>query len=206
MTLVVKLQSTKAVSVRNSVLALLAGVFLASCNSSGTNKVDDALDIAPQNNQVAAGQPTSDQYQDPRAYCPKTVIRGGTETYNLYPKGVKKEDEGSSSQLLYRGTITEVVRECISAGSSLNIRVGVRGRYLTGPKGIPGSFEMPLRVAVTQGESVLYSTLHQIPATLQPGEQNGNFAYVDNNISIPKPENENLIIYVGYDEGPYDTE
>lgn len=187
-------------------LSMVAAALLTACNSSGTNKVDDALNVSPQNNQIASNQPAPDQYQDPRAYCPKTVIRGGTETYNVYPKGVTKDDPEASTQLLYRGTITEVVRECNSAGAFLNIRVGVRGRYLTGPKGIPGSFDMPVRVAVTRGESVLYSELHQIPATLQPGEQNGNFAYVDNNISIPKPESENILIYVGYDEGPYDTE
>ena len=119
---------------------------------------------------------------------------------------VTKDDEGASSKLLYRGSITEVVRECNSAGTFLNIRVGVRGRYLSGPQGNTGTFDMPVRVAVTQGDAVLYSTLHQIPATLQPGQQNDNFAYVDENISIPKPDSENIIIYVGYDEGPYDTQ
>jgi hypothetical protein len=191
---------------RNGVLALLTSVFLVSCNSSGANKVDDTLNVTPQNNQIASNQPVQDQYQDPRAYCPKTVIRAGTETYNVYPDGVDKDDEGARSQLLYRGTITEVVRECNTAGTFMNIRVGVRGRYLSGPKGQTGTFDMPVRVAITQGESVLYSTLHQIPATLQPGQQNGTFAYIDGNISIPKPDAENLIIYVGYDEGPYDTQ
>ena len=195
-----------SLSIEKTLILIGAGLVLASCNSSGTNKVDDALNVAPQDNQQIATAPAQDAIQDPRAYCPKTVIRGGTETYNVYPKGVTKDDEGASAQLLYRGTITEVVRECNTAGAFLNIRVGVRGRYLTGPKGIPGSFDMPVRVAVTRGDDVLYSTLHQIPATLESGQQNGTFAYVDNNISIPKPENPNVLIYVGYDEGPYDTE
>lgn len=206
MNFAVNRQSPKAAAFRKGIIAVMAGVVLASCNSSGTSKVDDALNVTPQNNQIASNQPVQDTYQDPRAYCPKTVIRAGTETYNVYPEGVGKDDEGASSKLLYRGTITEVVRECNSAGTFLNIRVGVRGRYLTGPQGNAGTFDMPVRVAITQGDAVLYSTLHQIPATLQPGQQNGTFAYVDGNISIPKPESANLLIYVGYDEGPYDTE
>ena len=34
---------------------------------------------------------------------------------------------------------------------------------------------------------------------------NGTFAYVDNEVSIPKPDGKNIVIYVGFDEGPYDT-
>lgn len=206
MAITTRMQGQTSLSLGRTLIFISAGLFLASCNSSGTNKVDDALNVAPQENQQIATAPAQDAIQDPRAYCPKTVIRGGTETYNVYPKGITKDDEGASAELLYRGTITEVVRECNTAGAFLNIRVGVRGRYLTGPKGVAGSFQMPVRVAVTRGDEVLYSTLHQIPATLEPGQPNGTFAYVDNNISIPKPENPNVLIYVGYDEGPYDTE
>ena len=112
----------------------------------------------------------------------------------------------SPQQLRFRATISEVARECNTAGPFLNIKVGVRGRYLSGPKGETGQFAMPVRVAVTQGDSVLYSKLHQIPAEILPGRSNGTFSYVDNEISIPQPDRENVIIYVGYDEGPYDTE
>lgn len=183
-------------------------LFLASCNSSGTNTVDDALNVTPNTstNEQMASVPQPDKIQDPRAYCPKTVIRAGTETYNVYPKGIKSGDEGANSQLLYRASISEVARECNRAGPNINIRVGARGRYLTGPKGQPGSFQMPIRVAVTRGDEVLYSQLHQVPATIDPGNTTGTFSYVDGNISFPIPENENVIIYVGYDEGPYDTE
>lgn len=177
---------------------------LTACNSSGTGSgVDDALQIEP--NTQASNVPVADAIQDPRAYCPKTVLREGTETFNVYPTGVKAEDEGAAAQIRYRASITETVRECNSAGQFLNIKVGVRGRYLSGPKGETGAFNMPLRVAVTRGEEVLYSELHQIPAEILPGRTNGAFSYVDKNISILKPDNPNVLIYVGYDEGPYDT-
>lgn len=179
---------------------------LSACNSSGTNTVDDTLNVSPSGNPQIAAVPQEDAIQDPRAYCPKTVLRAGTETYDVYPDGVDVEDPDAASKLRFRATIGEVARECNSAGNFLNIRVGVRGRYLSGPTGETGAFTMPVRVAVTQGDSVLYSQLHQIPAEIPPGQRNGTFQYVDNNVSIPKPERENVIIYVGYDEGPYDTE
>ncbi|WP_205410838.1 hypothetical protein [Salaquimonas pukyongi] len=183
--------------------ALVLAGLLAACNSAGTNKVENTLDVA--NSGQSGGAPAIDEIQDPRAFCPQTVLRAGTETYDIYPEGVKKGDEGASSQLKFRATISEVARECNSAGTFLNIRVGVRGRFLSGPSGEPGSFTMPLRVAVTQGENVLYSQLHQIPAEILPGKLNGTFSFVDNNVSIPKPESKNVVVYVGYDEGPYDT-
>lgn len=188
-------------------LVVVAGsVLLSACNSSGTGQVDETLNVEQSGNQQVASVPPQDEFQDPRAYCPKTVLRAGTETLDIFPDGVSKEDEGASAQLRFRATINEIARECNSAGNFINIRVGVRGRFLSGPKGETGAFNMPLRIAVTQGDSVLYSQLHQIPANIPPDQRNGTFSYVDNNISIPKPDRENVIIYVGYDEGPYDTE
>jgi len=182
------------------------GLVLAACNSSGSNQVDDTLNVNPANNQQFANVPQPDAIQDPRAYCPKTVLRAGTETLDVFPDGISSEDEGASRELRFRATISEVARECSSAGPFLNIRVGVRGRYLSGPKGETGAFAMPVRIAVTQGDAVLYSKLHQITAEIPPNQRNGTFSYVDNEVSIPRPDRENVIIYVGYDEGPYDTE
>lgn len=189
----------------NIVLTVLGLAFLNACtSSSGGSAVDDALNVP--GSQTASNLPKEDDFQDPRAYCPKTVLREGTETYDIYPTGVKAEDEGASDKIRYRATISEVVRECNSAGQYLNIKVGVRGRYLSGPGGETGAFSMPLRVAVTRGSDVLYSELHQIPAEILPGRSNGSFTYVDKNISILRPDNPNILIYVGYDEGPYDTQ
>lgn len=181
--------------------AVMLAALLAGCNSAGTNNVENTLDVSNSGSAV----PAQDKIQDPRAYCPQTVLRAGTETFDVYPEGVSKEDEGATSQLKFRATISEVARECNTAGAFLNIRVGVRGRFLSGPSGEPGSFTMPLRVAVTQGQNVLYSQLHQIPAEILPGKLNGTFSFVDNNVSIPKPKEKNVVVYVGYDEGPYET-
>jgi len=183
---------------------VITSSLLVSCNSSGTgNTVEETLDVSPQQ-QALSNLPVADEIQDPRAFCPKTIIRDGTETFNVYEKDVKAKDEGAEQRIRFRASISETVRECNSAGDFLNIKVGIKGRYLSGPKGDTGAFTMPLRVAVIQGDEVLYSQLHQIPAEILPDRANVAFAYVDRNISIPKPQNPNVQIFVGFDEGPND--
>ena len=179
------------------VLTSLALV-LSSCNSSEKSGVSEALDVA--GNQTPPEQ--QEEIQDLRAYCPKTVLRAGTETYRLFKRGVKKSDPDAKKSLRFQGSITEVVRECNYRGGMLHVRVGVAGRVINGPDGENGTFKMPLRIAVTRGDDVLYSQLHQINGTVQPGKSNGFFRFVDGNIQIPKPSAKNIIIYAGFDEGP----
>lgn len=181
-------------------MALAAGgaMMLAACNSPG-NKIETTLD--PLQAQQSPGSPTvSDEVQDLRGYCPNTVMRAGTETYNVYPDKMKKDDPEAGRKLRFRATITDVVRECNYAGPVLNMRVGVAGRILSGPSGETGSFLMPVRIAVTQAGNVLYSKLHDVPAEVPPGRTNNTFAYVDSEVSIPRPDSQNVIIYVGFDE------
>lgn len=189
----------------NAMAVLSMAIVLGACNSAGTSGVEDTLDVNQPAGQQVVGLPQEDQVQDPRAYCPRAVIRAGTETYDVYPDGVNSDDPDASARLRWRSTISDVARECNSAGQFINIRVGVRGRYLSGPGGETGAFTMPVRVAAVQGDTVLYSELHQIPAEIPPGRLNGTFAYVDDKVSIPKPDDRNVIIYVGFDEGPYGT-
>ncbi|GIL02045.1 MAG: hypothetical protein BroJett030_19440 [Alphaproteobacteria bacterium] len=186
---------------RGGRVALLVGVLaLAACNSTTGNQVEGVLDPRA----AAPGQDTqptaADEVVDLRAYCPKTVMRAGTETYNAYPDTMKSDDPDKARKLRFRATIIEVVRECNYAGPMLNMKVGVAGRIVSGPGGETGDFRLPVRVAVTQGDTVLYSQLHDITATIPPGRPNNNFSFVDSAVSIPKPDKENIIIYVGFDE------
>ncbi|MEZ5871893.1 MAG: hypothetical protein R3D32_08600 [Nitratireductor sp.] len=191
----------------NAAALLVGAVILAGCNSAGGNKVENTLTpIDPQIAQEGQGTlPPADAIQDLRAYCPKTVLRAGTETYDIYPAKTRKGDPELEKKLRFRATISDVVRECNSAGAMLNIKVGVAGRLISGPASETGSFTMPLRIVVTQGDAVLYSQLHDVPGEIPPGRTNNLFSFVDGNISIPKPDKENIIIYAGFDELKKDT-
>lgn len=199
-------------TLRAAALASIAAL-AAACNSSGGGQIDSTLGTAQQQQQAAAAAapaeqtppPASGEVLDPRAYCPKTVLRAGTETYNVFPDKVKKDDPDAARKLRFRSTITGVVRECNYAGEVLNMKVGVEGRLISGPSGESGQFTMPIRVAVTRGDEVLYTKLHDVPAEIPAGRTNGVFRFVDDQVSIPKPARENIIIYVGYDEQRIDA-
>ncbi len=175
-------------------LALLS--MLSACTSSGTGNVLES----------AANQKTPEQEAlDLRAYCPKIRIRAGTETLRVYAKGVKKDEPDAAKKLRFQATIQEAVRECNYVAQTLAMRIGVAGRVINGPSGDSGKMELPVRIAVTRGDDVLYSQLHKISADIAAGGNLATFRFVDEAVNIDKPARENIQIYVGFDEGPYDT-
>jgi hypothetical protein len=174
-------------------LALL--VALSACTSSGSV---DALNSANDSKKSNA-----EEVVDLRAYCPKTTIFAGTETLRVFPKGVKKESKNALKKLRFQATIQEVVRECNYISETLAMRVGIAGRVINGPTGETGDMELPIRVVVSRGDDVLYSQLHKINASIVPGRSFATFRFVDEAVNIDKPTKENILIRVGFDEGPY---
>ena len=181
-------------------LALIGLSLLTACNTASNQTVtEDTLDL---DQQVQQNVP-EDRSGDLRAFCPKTIIRDGTEVYRTFVGNVKSTDPGALNSLEYQATITEVARECNYSPTNLNMRVGVKGRVINGPTGATGSFTAPVRVAVVEApNNVLYSKLHQMPVNIPEGGSNARFSFVDGEIFLPVPERPNLIVYVGFDEGP----
>jgi len=133
-------------------------------------------------------------------YCPPVVIRPGTESLVIYDKG--HDDDPNSVR--YQASIGKTARECHTAGTSLMLKVGVAGRLLAGPKGTAGNFAVPIRVAVvSQGSGkVFYSQITKTPVTLTAPDYANDFSTVIDNIAFDiTPDDHDLIIYVGYDEG-----
>ena len=179
-------------------------VLLAACNSGGNNSsAKETLELGQQEKIANAPE---DQSQNLRAFCPRTVLREGTEVYRTFANGVKKTDPDAMASLEFQFTITKVVRECNYSANNLNIRVGVRGQVINGPTGANGDVNVPVRVAVVDtADNVLYSQLNQVPVNIPPGGSNARFSFVDGNINLPVPEKPNLVIFVGFDEGPPET-
>lgn len=174
---------------------------LVACNSATQNQTEDTLGITEQP-EVAEAKPV-DQSNNLRAFCPRTTIRAGTEIYRTFEGGVTKDEPGALNSLQFQSTITDVARECNYSPSNLNMRVGIKGRVINGPTGLTGTLNVPVRVAVTSTtDEVLYSQLHQVPVTIPEGKSNAFFSFVDSNINIPVPERPNLVVFVGFDEGP----
>ena len=133
-------------------------------------------------------------------YCPAVRIRAGTEVFRTFPNGADKEN---LNNIKYQATITKVARECNYVGQNLEIKVGARGRVITGPKGDAGSLEMPIRVAVQQGSCSRHFKLYRQKADIAAGASSTNFQFVDDTIVLPAPKSTNVRMYIGFDEGPY---
>ena len=182
--------------------AIMGVALLAACNTSsdqnGTNTAQ-TLQLGQQQT-PETNTPTA---ADLRAFCPKPIIRAGTETYRTFEDGVQKTDPGALNSLRFQATVTELARECNYSNGTLGMRIGVKGRVINGPTGASGTINTPVRIAVVNtANEVLYSQLHQVPVTIPEGSSNARFSFIDENVFVPAPENNNLIVYVGFDEGP----
>lgn len=136
-----------------------------------------------------------------RAYCPNVVLREGTAFFGSYEKGGDKD----ASRLIFQATLADTTRACQYGAGTTTLDVAAAGRVVPGPKFKAGTYTLPIRVAVVQGGSVIYSKLHKQAVTLTANNTATQFVFNDKGISIPNPEKRNVEIFVGFDEGPYTT-
>ncbi len=187
-------------------LAVSATSLLAACQSvgDGDGVLGSAADPAQQ--QAVAVQEGRNPNANLRQintqnalsdYCPSIVIRSGTETYRVASAGA---DTSNAADIRYQATITKAARECQYVGQELRIRVGARGRVITGPKGGPGTVELPIRVAVQEGDCSRHFRLERQQATIAGGSGFAAFEFVDDTIVMPAPTATNVRIFVGFDE------
>ena len=163
---------------------LLSGFMLAAagCQSSGGDK--------PTVEKVTASELT--------AYCPRVTLREGTASFNSYAKG----GQDDPAKLAYQASISDVTRSCTHASGLLTMNVAVAGRVVPGPAGVSGTVKMPIRIAVVQGDKVLYSKLHVHQVAMSDSGVATQFVFNDSNVTIPNPEAQTLEVFAGYDEGP----
>ncbi|MFK4824163.1 hypothetical protein ACI0FM_05105 [Paenochrobactrum sp. BZR 588] len=171
------------------VTTLLLGV--AGCNTTGTKD-------AAQN--TAAAEDNRITSEELRAYCPAVSLREGTAYFSKYAKGGEK----TSDHLMYQATITDTTRACKYGSGTMTMEIAAAGRIVPGAKFNSGNTTMPIRVAVVQGDKVVYSKLHQQPVSLN-AKTASQFVLNDNQVTFPMPDKQNVQVFVGFDEGPYNT-
>jgi hypothetical protein len=139
-------------------------------------------------------KPAADQNVD----CPTILVRNGASTWRTPPGG-------STTDLRYQASLGQMARECAVLGDTMTIKVGVEGRLLTGPKGSPGTVEVPLRLALVkegpQPKSI-WTKFYAVPVNVQPGTSGSPFTHVEDDLTFPMPSDKNLtayVIYVGFD-------
>lgn len=135
-------------------------------------------------------------------YCPRITLREGTDTYRIYKKGA---DRLTTAGVRFQATIVKTARECSYEQGQLLMKIGVAGRLINGPSGENGSFTMPLRIAIKSEGELVYSKLHQIDGTIAEGSNNGQFTFLDDQVTFLAPRSRSVQVFVGFDEGPEKT-
>ncbi|MCA3648393.1 MAG: hypothetical protein IOC42_03415, partial [Methylobacterium sp.] len=112
--------------------------------------------------------------------CPAVEILEGTVA-------LRSGDTGTARGVGYQASIRDTARECaLVADNRLNIKVGVQGRLVLGESGKPGTYTVPVRVAVrrTGGETV-YSKLTTASVTVPATDTQSTFTVIDDGLSLP---------------------
>jgi hypothetical protein len=133
--------------------------------------------------------------------CPSVEYRQGAATLAVNTPGA----DNTALSLRYQASFTQTARECILRGNNLIIKVGVQGRVVIGPAGVPGSIAIPLRYAlVREGTEpkTLWTKLFMVPVTIPANQLNVPWLHVEEEMTVPRPsadEVEAYVIYIGFD-------
>lgn len=191
--------------------AFALALLVSACQSTKTAPVDlgvgTGVDVVADGTIAAATPGVVDTGAEPgritdvelRAYCPKVDLREGTAFYRTYEKGGRETED--ANLVIYQAALSETSRDCKYENGTLTMTVAAAGRVVPGPKGKAGTITMPIRVAVTRGDEVLYSKLST--QEVQIAETGATqFVFKDTQVSFPQPTARNIQVYIGYDEGP----
>ena len=131
--------------------------------------------------------------------CPSLEVLDGTSSYRTYAGA-----DQSNGNVRYQFSMGDVARDCTRSGNDILMKVGVEGRVLLGPAGAPGSFTVPVRIAVRRDsdQKPAAAKLYEVPATIASGETTGSFTIVTEPIAIPfltSHADDDYTILVGFD-------
>jgi hypothetical protein len=147
--------------------------------------------------QLAAGGPTINADD-----CPTVEIRTGAATLTVSGQS----PEAAATDVRYQLSFTQFARQCSVIGADLVMKVGVQGRIIVGPTGVPGQVDIPLRYAVVRegaDAKTIATKFKRVPAEVPPGQSSVVFSDVEESLSFPMPSRAALgayIVYVGFDE------
>ncbi|MGB8819018.1 MAG: hypothetical protein WCC66_13960 [Rhizobiaceae bacterium] len=169
-------------------MALLAG-----CNTGDSGGV---LNLG--NDRVAKAQEQQVLQSELTGFCPQVTLREGTAFFTTYEKG----GDGDQTRAIYQAAITDTTRACTRPNGMLVMNIAVAGRVVPGPKANGKTVTLPIRIAIVEGEAVLYSQIQQFQVTVNAGQAATQFVFNDPNPSVPLSSAKKIIVYVGFDEGP----
>ena len=134
-------------------------------------------------------------------FCPQVIVLEGTAASQAYAG-----TPASSANLRYQSALDDTARECTLEGEQLAIKIGVAGKVLLGPAGSPGSFSVPVRMAILRerDNQPIISKLYHAAVTVAAGETRADFTIVSEPLRVPFIQDhaeDDYTIKVGIDEG-----
>lgn len=176
-----------------SILAIIAG-----CSASGEgptardrSRVKPIASTAGQDGTGAIVEGT----------CPVVVLREGTAFHRTFAKGGKDDPQ----KIVYQASLADTTRNCTMNETNLNITVMAQGRLVLGPEGKPGRYKLPIRVAVVDNQTTLFSELTHFEVDIPAGSSSAQFLFTKSNVAIPGGAGKQAKVFLGFDEGPYNT-
>ena len=85
--------------------------------------------------------------------------------------------------------------------SPVEAKMGVDGRVLLGPAGKETTVNVPLAFSVERNGTSVFSDKYTVPVAITPPAQTAEFVKGVDNVAIPYLGGEDIVIYVGFDNG-----
>lgn len=150
---------------------------------------------------LLAGTFSKEKEMDPAVYaatpvCPTVEVRDGTEFMPVFEPG----KGGNVDAIRFQASVQRVARDCEETlDGRIRVKVGVAGRVLSGAAGATGAVTVPVRVAATIGDKVVYSKLTTTSVTVQAPDYSALFSIVDEELVLSVADSKEVTIYVGLD-------
>lgn len=102
--------------------------------------------IITEDSMMAAARTNSDGPIEMAAMngCPPLQVEGGQRSVTIY----EGNRVGNSRAVIHSGEITKTARECQLSGGMVQVKYGIAGQVLLGPKGKPGAITLPATMLV----------------------------------------------------------
>ena len=193
-----------AIHIAKSILAAPVVLGLAGCGGhlgtfdtpeTGSSKLASLLGFKSNDAPAAPGAEVR------HIFCPQVIVLEGTAASQAYAG-----TPASSANLRYQSALDDTARECTLEGEQLAIKIGVAGKVLLGPAGSPGSFSVPVRMAILRerDNQPIISKLYRAAVTVAAGETRADFTIVSEPLRVPFIQDhaeDDYTIKVGIDDG-----
>jgi hypothetical protein len=146
-------------------------------NPFGTGSPDTSASAVTEDRllETAKADSGSDMPGGLSAHCPQVVAWPRDRLLTIY----QPDHVGDNLAVIHRGEITKMARECQIYSDRVVVRYGFAGRVLLGPKGAPGTVNMPVSIRVAGTDQKTLATDKMTVATTVPqGDPVGYFSMV----------------------------